>query len=89
MICPRGRIVGNGEWRQMEKLVLSQMEEHCTKLDRLHTDLTAIKVQVAVINDREDRELAAAKSIAVRWGTAVGALISTVIGGIFTFFRSQ
>ena len=81
--------MANGEWRQMEKLVLSKMHEHNEKLDQLHVDMASIKVQIAIINDREDRELAAAKSIAVRWGTAVGAIISTVIGGIFTWVRSQ
>lgn len=81
--------MGNGEWAQMEKLVLSKMHEHGEKLDHLHTDIAAIKVQIAIINDREDRELAAAKSIAVKWGTAVGAIISTVIGGIFALFRTQ
>ena len=73
----------------MEKLVLSKMHEHGEKLDQLHTDMAALKLQVAILNDREDRELAAAKSIAVKWGTAVGAVISTLIGGIFALFRSQ
>jgi hypothetical protein len=81
--------VGNGEWKEMEKLVLSKMHEHGEKLDQLHTDIAALKLQVAIINDREDRELAAAKSIAVKWGTAVGAVISTIIGGIFALFRTQ
>tara|TARA_R110000824_G_scaffold203817_1_gene388506 strand:- start:191 stop:439 length:249 start_codon:yes stop_codon:yes gene_type:complete len=81
--------VANGEWAQMEKLVLSKMHEHGEKLDQLHTDMAALKLQVAILNDREDRELAAAKSIAVKWGTAVGAVISTLIGGIFALFRSQ
>ena len=65
------------------------MHEHGEKLDQLHTDMAALKLQVAILNDREDRELAAAKSIAVKWGTAVGAVISTLIGGIFALFRSQ
>ena len=81
--------MGNGEWKEMEKLVLSKMHEHGEKLDQLHTDIAALKLQVAIINDREDRELAAAKSIAVKWGTAVGAVISTIIGGIFALFRTQ
>jgi antitoxin component HigA of HigAB toxin-antitoxin module len=71
----------------MEKLVLSKMHEHGEKLDRLHTDIGSLKVQIAILNDREDRELAAAKSIAVKWGTAVGALVSTIIGGLFAWFR--
>ena len=72
----------------MEKLVLSKMHEHGEKLDQLHTDMAALKLQVAIINDREDRELAAAKSIAVKWGTAVGAIISTIIGAMFSVFKN-
>ena len=78
----------NGAWSEMEKLVLSKMSEHSTKLDQLHEDIGSIKVQIAILNDREDRELAAAKSIAVKWGTAVGAVVSTIIGGLFSWFRT-
>jgi len=72
----------------MEKLVLSKMHEHGEKLDQLHSDISALKLQVAIINDRSDRELAAAKSIAVKWGSAVGAVISTVIGALYSVFRN-
>ena len=81
--------MGNGEWAQMEKLVLSKMLEHSEKLDQLHADIGSLKVQIAILHDREDRELAAAKSIAVKWGTAIAALISTIIGGLFSWFRAQ
>ena len=72
----------------MEKLVLSKMHEHGEKLDQLHSDISALKLQVAIINDRSDRELAAAKSIAVKWGSAVGAVISTVIGALYSVFSN-
>jgi len=77
------------EWAQVERLVMQSLAQHGEKLDRLHAELSAIKVQVAVISDREDRELAAAKSIAVRWGTSFGALVSTIIGALYALFRSQ
>ena len=80
--------MANGEWKEMEKLVLSKMHEHGEKLDQLHSDISALKLQVAIINDRSDRELAAAKSIAVKWGSAVGAVISTVIGALYSVFRN-
>ena len=80
--------MANGEWKEMEKLVLSKMHEHGEKLDQLHSDISALKLQVAIINDRSDRELAAAKSIAVKWGSAVGAVISTGIGALYSVFRN-
>jgi hypothetical protein len=79
----------NGEWSEMEKLVISKMTEHSHKLDKLHSDIGSIKVQIAILHDREDRELAAAKSMAVKWGTAIAAVISTIIGGLFSWFRAQ
>ena len=82
-------MTSNGDWGQMQKLVMQSLKQHGEKLDQLHWDMSALKVQVAVINDREDRELAAAKSIAVRWGTGFGALVSTIIGALYALFRSQ
>ena len=79
----------NGAWSEMEKLVISKMTEHSKKLDQLHTDISSLKVQIAILHDREDRELSAAKSVAVKWGTAIAALISTIIGGLFSWFRAQ
>jgi len=58
----------NGDWSTMQKLVMQSLKQHGDKLDQLHTDLADLQVQVAILCDREDRELAAAKSIAVRWG---------------------
>jgi hypothetical protein len=81
--------MGNGEWAQVERLVMQSLKQHGEKLDLLHSDIYDLKVQVAVISDREDRELAAAKSIAVRWGTGFGALVSTIIGALYALFRSQ
>jgi len=83
------RRVPTGEWNEMKQLVLARMHEHGEKLELMHVEIIALKTHVAIITDREDRELAAAKSVAVKWGTTVGALISTIIGGIFAFFRSQ
>ena len=77
----------NGDWSAMEKLVIAKMTEHSQHLGALRDDIAGIKTHIAVINDREDRELAAAKSVALRWGTAVGAIVSTFIGGLFAWFR--
>jgi putative NIF3 family GTP cyclohydrolase 1 type 2 len=78
----------NGDWDQMQKLVVETLKQHGTKLDRLHTDLDACKVQMAIINDRADRELAAAKSVAVKWGSWVGAIVSAIISAVYAMFRS-
>ena len=77
----------NGDWDQMQKLVMESLRQHNQKLDRLQTDFDDMRVQLAILNDREDRELAAAKSIAVKWGTGFGALVSTIIGALYALFR--
>ena len=77
----------NGDWDQMQKLVMESLRQHNQKLDRLQTDFDDMRVQLAILNDREDRELAAAKSIAVKWGTGFGALVSTIIGALYAVFR--
>ena len=70
----------NGEWNEMQKLVISKMDEHTKKLDQLHTDVTKLETQVAIMADREDRDLRAARSVATRWSVGVSAVISGVLG---------
>ena len=70
----------NGEWSEMQKLVISKMDEHTRKLDQLHTDVTKLETQVAIMADREDRELLAARRVATKWSVGVSAVISGVLG---------
>ena len=79
----------NGDWNEMQKLVLTKMNEHTQKLDQLNSDMSSLKTQVAVINDREDRELIAARGVAIKWGTGVGAIVSAVISGVVGSLRGQ
>jgi hypothetical protein len=39
----------NGDWPEMQKLVISKMTEHSKKLDRLHDDLSTLKTHVATL----------------------------------------
>ena len=80
---------GNGEWSEMKRLVLSKMDEHTKKLDKLQSNLSSLQTQVAVITDREDRESIAARGVAMRWSTGIGALVSAVVSGIMGSMRGQ
>jgi len=82
-------MVGNGDWNEMQKLVLSKMDEHTKKLDKLQSNLSSLQTHVAVITDREDRELIAARGVAMRWSTGIGALVSAVVSGIMGSIRGQ
>jgi hypothetical protein len=77
----------NGDWSEMQKLVISKMTEHSKKLDRLHEDLSALKTHVAIMSDREDRELNAAKTAATKYATGIGALVSAIVSGMWSYFR--
>ena len=77
----------NGEWSEMQKLVISKMTEHSEKLDRLHDDMSTLQTHVAVMSDREDRELKAAKQTSMKYATGIGALISALISGAWGYFR--
>ena len=79
----------NGDWAAMEKLVLSKITENSKKLDQLSKDMSRLSTQVAVLADREDREMLAAKSVAMKWATAIGAIVSAVITGAISWGRGH
>ena len=78
----------NGEWSEMQKLVISKMTEHGDKLDNLHSDMSAIKTQIAVISDREDRELIAARTVATKWGSVLGAIVAAIVSALMGMWRN-
>jgi len=81
----------NGDWDQSQRLVMESLRAHGKTLSHLRDDINTCKISLAVLQDRAQQyEIAgeqAAKSIAVRWGTGFGALISTIIGGLWAFFN--
>jgi len=79
----------NGDWGEMQRLVLSKMDEHTKKLDNLQTNVDSLKTQIAVITDRENRELSAARGIAMRWSTGIGIVVSAVISGTMGSLRGE
>ena len=81
--------MGNGDWAAMEKLVLSKMSEHSKKLDQLHMDMASLRTHVAVLADREDREMLAAKSVAMKWATAIGAVVSGLVSVLVGWTRGN
>ena len=81
-------MAGNGDWNEMQKLVLSKMDEHTHKLDDLQTNVAALTTEVAIITDREDRELVAARGVAMRWSTGIGVVVSAAVSGLIGSLRS-
>jgi hypothetical protein len=82
-------MAGNGDWNEMQKLVLSKMDEHTKKLDNLQINVAELKTEVAIITDREDRELIAARGVAIRWSTGIGIVVSSAISGLIGSIRGE
>jgi hypothetical protein len=83
------RSSSNGDWMEMKRLVLARMDEHKLQLDALTEKVSHLDTQVAVLCDREDRELLAARSVAMRWATAVGAVVAGLVSATIGALRGH
>jgi hypothetical protein len=79
----------NGEWSEMKRLVLAKMDDHSKRLEEIHLDVSRLQTKVAIICDRGDRDLIAARSVAMRWATYVGAFVSAIVSGVIGVIRGQ
>ena len=80
------RTASNGDWNEMKRLVLSRMDEHRKKLEDLDEHVTQINTKLAVLADRETRELVMAKSMAIKVAGVMGTLVSAIVAGLFGWF---
>jgi hypothetical protein len=70
----------------MKRLVLSRMDEHGKKLEDLDDHVTQINVKLAVLADRETRELVMAKSMSMKVAATIGTIVSAVVAGLVGVF---
>ena len=70
----------------MKRLVLSRMDEHGKKLQDLDDHVTQINVKLAVLADRETRELVMAKSMSMKVAATIGTIVSAVVAGLVGVF---
>ena len=76
----------NGDWNEMKRLVLSRMDDYGHQLEHLDDKVAEINTRLAVMVDREDRELAMAKSMAMRVAGVIGTLVSAIVAALFGVF---
>ena len=76
----------NGDWTEMKRLVLSRMDDYQHKLDDLDDTVAEINTRLAVMADREDRELLLAKSASMKIAGVIGTVVSAVVAGLVGFF---
>ena len=78
-----------GDWNEMKRLVLSRMDEHGKKLEDLDDHVTQINVKLAVLADRETRELVMAKSMSMKVAATIGTIVSAVVAGLMGVFGGK
>jgi len=83
------RTVNNGDWNEMKRLVLSRMDEHRSKLEDLDEHVTQINTKLAVLADRETRELAMAKSMSMKVAATIGTIVSAIVAGLVGVFGDK
>ncbi len=83
------RTVSNGDWNEMKRLVLSRMDEHREKLEDLDDHVTQINTKLAVLADRETRELVMAKSMSMKVAATIGTIVSAVVAGLIGVFGGK
>jgi|TARA_B100001013_G_scaffold331313_2_gene246806 septation ring formation regulator EzrA len=80
--------IKNGDWNEMKRLVLSRMDDYGHQLEDLDKKVVEINTRLAVMVDREARELVMAKSMAIKVAGVIGTLVSAVVAGLFALFGS-
>ena len=83
------RTASNGDWNEMKRLVLSRMDEHRSKLEDLDEQVTQINTKLAVLADRETRELAMAKSMSMKVAATIGTIVSAIVAGLVGVFGDK
>jgi hypothetical protein len=76
----------DGDWTEMKRLVLARMDDYQLKLDDLDDKFAQINTRLAVMADREDRELLLAKSASMKIAGVIGTVVSAIVAGLVGFF---
>ena len=77
--------MSDGDWTEMKRLVLARMDDYQLKLDDLDDKFAQINTRLAVMADREDRELLLAKSASMKIAGVIGTVVSAIVAGLVGF----
>jgi hypothetical protein len=76
----------NGDWTEMKRLVLSRMDDYQHKLNDLDDKVAEINTRLAIMADREERELQVAKSASMKIAGVIGTVVSAIVAGLVGLF---
>ena len=79
----------DGDWVEMKRLVLDRLDQQRRQLDDVSDSVVKINTQLAIMSDREDREMAVAKSASMKVAGVMGTLVSAVVVGLLSVFGGE
>ena len=79
----------DGDWVEMKRLVLDRLDQQRRQLDDVSESVVKINTQLAIMSDREDREMAVAKSASMKVAGVMGTLVSAVVAGLLRVFGGE
>lgn len=69
----------DARWNALDQSLDRHGDRIVERLDRINGRLRETETRVAVLEDRETRELTAARSLASRWGAGIAAIVSGAV----------
>ena len=78
--------MSDNDWLQMKRLVLDRLDQQRKQLDDMRESVVKINTQLAILADREDREMLLAKSTSMKTAGVIGSVGSAIVAGLMGFF---
>ena len=69
----------DARWNALDQNVDRQGDRIIERLDRINGRLRETETRVAVLEDRDAREIGAARGSASRWGAGIAAIVSGAV----------
>ena len=79
----------NGDWAEMKRWVLDRLDQQRRQLDSVSNSVVKINTQLAIMADREDREMAVAKSASMKVAGVMGTIVSALVAGLMSLFGGE
>jgi predicted nucleic acid-binding protein len=79
----------DGDWVEMKRLVLDRLDQQRQQLNNVSDSVVKINTQLAIMSDREDREMAVAKSASMKVAGIMGTIVSAVVAGLLSVFGGE
>ena len=79
----------DGDWVEMKRLDLDRLDQQRRQLNDVSDSVVKINTQLAIMSDREAREMAVAKSASMKVAGVRGTLASAIVAGLLSVFGGE